>query len=264
VNFVSVIYGQTFLNGSFEINSATNCMINNITNGQFNSLMNNVRGIGATETIDIYYDADCPSYGSAQSGHYFISVENNSMDSTQSTIISLKLADTLQTGLLYSFCFYDKSIALGFDSIQIGVSNTDSTFGILIYTTSLIDTTWTMRTVSFNSPTTANYVTVKYGALAGGAFVDNFGVCNGTGIDGQIDIEKLKVFPNPFSNQITFTNSAKEQTTISLYDLLGQQILKQQFSDAITINTEQFAKGIYLYEVRNKSGIIQKGKIIKE
>jgi hypothetical protein len=136
IGFSSNIYGQTFLNGSFEINNATYCMINNIKNAQFNLLMNNVRGIGEAETIDIFYDKICPSYGSAQSGHYFVSVENNGKDSTQSTIISLKLTDPLQNGMPYNFFFYDKSINLGNNSVKIGVSNTDSTFGTLIYTTS--------------------------------------------------------------------------------------------------------------------------------
>jgi len=265
ISVAPTIYGQTFLNGSFETNIATNCMINNITNAQFDSLMVNVRGIGATETIDIYYDTDCPFYGAAQSGHYFVSVENNSNDSTQSTAISLKLADTLQAGNNYSFCFYDKSIALGYDSIQIGVSNTDSTFGTLIYTTPSVDTVWTERNVNFTSPLTGKYITVKYGGVSGGgAFVDNFGVCSENGIDGQTDIEKLKIFPNPFTNQLILTLSNNEQSTIILYDLSSRKLLQQTFTNTTNINTEQLAKGMYLYTVRNRNGIIKKGKVIKQ
>jgi hypothetical protein len=265
IGFSSNIYGQTFLNGSFEINNATYCMINNIKNAQFNLLMNNVRGIGEAETIDIFYDKICPSYGSAQSGHYFVSVENNGKDSTQSTIISLKLTDPLQNGMPYNFFFYDKSINLGNNSVKIGVSNTDSTFGTLIYTTSFIDTIWTMKRISFNSPTTANYVTVKYGgASLGGAFVDNFGVFDAAVIDKQTDIERLKVFPMPFSNQLTFTLTGNSEKTIILYDFLGRQITQQTFTNTTTINTEQLAKGIYIFTVLNKNGIIRNGKVIKD
>ncbi len=262
-SFASTIYAQTFLNGSFEINSTTDCMINNITNAEFNSLMDNVRGIGVTETIDIYYDTDCPNYGAAQSGHYFVSVENNSTDLTQSTVLSLKLEETLQAGDNYTFCFYDKGLSEGAGPVLIGISDTDSTFGSLIYTSPTISTFWTLRTVTFNSPLTALYVTVKYGAPTGGAFIDNFSLCSALGIDGHSNIEKLKVYPNPFSNQITFNTSTNEEATVFIYDFLGQQILKQTFSNSTTVNTEQLANGIYFYELKNADRIITTGKVIK-
>ncbi len=141
----------------------------------------------------------------------------------------------------------------------------DSTFGTLIYTTPSVNMVWTERSVNFTSPLTGKYVTVKYGEVSGGgAFVDNFGVCSKNGIDGKTEIERLNVFPNPFSNQLTFTLSKNNQTTITLYDFLGRQILQQIFTNTTTINTEQFAKGMYLYEVRNRNGIIKNGKVIKE
>jgi hypothetical protein len=45
--------------------------------------------------------------------------------------------------------------------------------------------------------------------------------------------------------------------------------LEQSFTKSTSINTEQLAKGIYLYEVRNnpdsyRDGVIKKGKVVKE
>jgi hypothetical protein len=257
--FAPIIYGQTFLNGDFENNSVTNCMINNITNQQFNTLMNDVKGIGLAETLDIFYDTNCPAYSSAQSGHYFVSLENNSSDSTQSTAISLKLSNALQVGEIYSLSFYVK----GGGPIVIGVSDTDSSFGSVIYTSPTVVNFWTLRTITFTAPLTGEYVTVKYGSFLGGALVDNFIIYSGLGIDGQTGIEKLKIFPNPFSNQITFTSSTNELSTISLYDLLGKQILQQSFSNSTTINTEQLENGIYFYELENSKRILGKGKVVK-
>ena len=56
---------------------------------------------------------------------------------------------------------------------------------------------------------------------------------------------------------------------ITFFDFTGRKIFTESFSNDATINTEQFAKGIYLYEVRNKNGsdndqVIGKGKIVKE
>ena len=74
----------------------------------------------------------------------------------------------------------------------------------------------------------------------------------------------VKAFPNPFSTQLTFSLAANEQTTVSLYDFLGQQVLQQTFTNSATINTEQFADGIYFYELRSNKGTLKTGKVIKQ
>lgn len=88
-------------------------------------------------------------------------------------------------------------------------------------------------------------------------------ICNPTGF---ISINKdsfNKIFPNPFSSQLNFQLSDNEQTTVTLYDFLGRQILQQRFSYSAIIITEQLASGIYIYELRNAKGIFKNGKIIK-
>jgi hypothetical protein len=247
----AIAYGQNFLNGSFEINSTSVCMINDITNAQFNSIMTNVKGIGATETIDIYFDTDCPSYGAAQSGNYFVSVENNSSDSTQSTAISLKLSDSLQTGNSYNFCFYDKGLVFGAGPLVLGLSNTDSTFGSVIYTSPTIDTVWTMRTVSFVAPSTGRYITVKYGSFYGGALVDNFGDCSGTGINNMNSTQLiLKLFPNPAINQISIQTNVNKQFHFTIYNSLGQRLQSgTSLSNLTTIPIENLSRGFYNIEI---------------
>ena len=49
-----------------------------------------------------------------------------------------------------------------------------------------------------------------------------------------------------------------------LYDIASRKLLELTFVKSTTINTNQFAKGIYLYEVRNKNGVIKKGKVVKD
>jgi len=74
----------------------------------------------------------------------------------------------------------------------------------------------------------------------------------------------ITLFPNPFSNQLTFSLAANEPTTISLYDFLGQQILQQTFTNSTTINTEQMQAGIYFYELSNSKEILKTGKVVKQ
>ncbi|MFN8323696.1 MAG: T9SS type A sorting domain-containing protein [Chitinophagales bacterium] len=71
-------------------------------------------------------------------------------------------------------------------------------------------------------------------------------------------------FPNPFSNELTFSLSDNEQTTVTLYNFLGQQILQQTFANSTTINTEQMQNGIYFYELRNDKGTLKTGKVVKQ
>ena len=72
------------------------------------------------------------------------------------------------------------------------------------------------------------------------------------------------LFPNPFSDKINITTKTNEKLEVILYDVVSRKILNQSFTTSTTINTEQLAKGIYLYEVRNKSGVIKQGKVVKE
>jgi len=80
----------------------------------------------------------------------------------------------------------------------------------------------------------------------------------------KLEEYEVKLFPNPFSNNINFEVPYDEELTIILYDLLGQQISQHRFIKSVTLNTENLAKGIYIYELLNDSGRIENGKIIKQ
>jgi len=49
-----------------------------------------------------------------------------------------------------------------------------------------------------------------------------------------------------------------------LYNSLGQEVLNQGFIHSITISTESFSKGIYVYKLIDNNGLIKTGKIVKE
>jgi hypothetical protein len=74
----------------------------------------------------------------------------------------------------------------------------------------------------------------------------------------------VSLFPNPFSTQLTFSLADNVQTTVLLYDFLGQQILQQTFTNSTTINTAQLADGIYFYELRGNKGMLKTGKLVKQ
>jgi hypothetical protein len=74
----------------------------------------------------------------------------------------------------------------------------------------------------------------------------------------------FSIYPNPFSDKINVTTKSNELVEVNFNDVTGRKILNQSFIKSTSINTEQLAKGIYIYEVRNKNGVFKKGKVVKE
>lgn len=79
----------------------------------------------------------------------------------------------------------------------------------------------------------------------------------------DIKVADVSIFPNPFSTQLTISLADNEQTTVSLYNFLGQQVLQQTFTNCTTINTELLADGIYFFELPTNKGAVKNGKVIK-
>lgn len=85
------------------------------------------------------------------------------------------------------------------------------------------------------------------------------------GINEQNNSGNQVVFyPNPFLDKINITTKSNELAEVKLFDVTGRKIFHQSFKNSISVNTEQLAKGIYLYEVRHKNGVIKKGKVVKD
>ncbi len=88
--------------------------------------------------------------------------------------------------------------------------------------------------------------------------------CSGTSIDEKADNVNVEIYPNPVTDKINITAKRNERIEFVLYDVTGRRTIQQSFIKSTSLNTEQLAKGIYLYEVRNKNGVIKKGKVVKD
>ncbi len=112
----------------------------------------------------------------------------------------------------------------------------------------------TMRILTYNTPSLSSYY-----------FIDNVSIvdCTNEGITNNNEI-KINLFPNPIFDKLNIQANNYEPTEIILYDLSSRKLLQQAFTNTATINTEKLAKGMYLYEVRNRNGIIKNGKVIKQ
>jgi OOP family OmpA-OmpF porin len=75
---------------------------------------------------------------------------------------------------------------------------------------------------------------------------------------------EINLYPNPMTDKLHITLNNKEISEIILYDIASRKLLQQEFINSASLNTHELAKGIYLYEVRNKNGVIKKGKVVKD
>ena len=74
----------------------------------------------------------------------------------------------------------------------------------------------------------------------------------------------VTVYPNPVADKLTISSNTSEHLVIILFDISSRELFRQYFTNSVTLNTEQLAKGIYLYKILNKTGEEKTGKIIKE
>jgi hypothetical protein len=264
--FISEVHCQNIINGDFENNTGS-CLIN-IPNATYNINMYNSTAFGTFENLDIVENG-C-SVVNAQSGQFCIFIAVGNVDTNFQEAISLELSAPLQAGTSYTLSFYDKIIS-GFStaSVKIGVAVSNNTFGNFIYSVpaASINNAWTMRTINFVSPINAGYLTVTVGGpvLNSGDAIDNFQLSTASGIDNNSAAETdLIFFPLPFSTLLNVNLNNNQPSEIILYDIASRKLLQKKFTSAVTLNTEQLVKGFYLYEVRNKMGMIKKGRVVKD
>ncbi|MEP7171154.1 MAG: T9SS type A sorting domain-containing protein, partial [Bacteroidota bacterium] len=85
-----------------------------------------------------------------------------------------------------------------------------------------------------------------------------------TGISSQNIENSILIYPNPATNELTVKSDNNQQSEFKLYDITSRKLLSKTFNNSTKINLEQLTKGVYLYEVECKDGVMKKGKVVKE
>lgn len=94
--------------------------------------------------------------------------------------------------------------------------------------------------------------------------VDDVSLTPCTGIDDENSTRGLKIYPNPFTDNLTVETNNNLKSQIIIYNILSQKTKEQTFKNSCKINTEQFGKGVYLFEIKDQNGLLKNGKIIKK
>jgi 1,4-alpha-glucan branching enzyme len=91
----------------------------------------------------------------------------------------------------------------------------------------------------------------------------------GVGMSELEDAKEILVYPNPFSNLVTFygNNIRSNNATIMIYDISGRSVFNQSGlnlngPNGITIELPELKNGVYIYNII-VDGVNTKGKIIK-
>ncbi len=135
---------------------------------------------------------------------------------------------------------------------------------------------WTITNGTQTTGTNTNSIQVKWNVAATGLVQvkETSGIgCSGntvtlnitltpaTGISNIESLNNFKVYPNPANNfiNIEFESSSKQNIEVCVMNSIGQKLFNEKVNSYIghykqNINTSEFAKGIYLVEVKSETG----------
>ena len=138
--------------------------------------------------------------------------------------------------------------------------------------------------LAFIDPENEDDLEIDFSAPFDGTGISSFGIdnsgelyaaglSNGT-IYKVVDAEALSLkpekdksfalYPNPANDKLKLTiPSAVQKATISIFDLLGKEIMKHTMtSDKTQLDISPIKKGLYLVQVSDKTGILETQKLI--
>jgi len=251
-------FSQSFINGSFENHSVGGDSLNLDSSG-FNTVMSNCTSFGTIPNIDLLTsNAFCGS--GADDGSWYIGITGSGTDA-----IALELDSALQIGVDYTLTFSerfcDPFVSYTPHALEIGLSNSDTTFGTLIYTGSVPTVqNWVGHTVDFTAPVIGMYITVR---LAGGSttdtwtHIDNFSMTSAPPPTSASALlaNSILLYPNPAKNVLNVAG-LQANTQVEVISFTGQLLYRKVSSrDKVEINLYDYPVGSYLVRIIQKNGV---------
>lgn len=172
ISLAHFIFSQSIINGNFENTTATSDQIN-LSNSAMNAMLPDVNSFGSYGDVDIIRSSAYGGSG-AQNETWYLGLTGGGTD-----IIAMTLTQPLVAGKTYSLSFYDRRHnGYAASPIQVGVSESNSSFGTIVYTSPQEPqlNVWTQRTFTFAAPNNGKYITVQMasGDINVWANIDNF------------------------------------------------------------------------------------------
>ncbi|MBL0340092.1 MAG: T9SS type A sorting domain-containing protein [Bacteroidetes bacterium] len=102
------------------------------------------------------------------------------------------------------------------------------------------------------------------GPVQGYGYFDLVTLSPVTGVSHAEAIQNMQLFPVPMNDQLHVEFQNNQLSEFLLYDLGARKLEHHYFLNSITINTQSLAKGVYLYQLKNRNGSVKNGKIVKK
>lgn len=125
---------------------------------------------------------------------------------------------------------------------------------------------WTTSTFTFTTQPNQDghqWIIISTDYALSSGLISSFCTKTCTPIDNP-DLTKLQVFPSPFSDEVTIIFDDNKRSSIVLYDTSCKEVLRQEFTNIITLNTVLFAEAVYIYKIITEDGEVLAGKIVKQ
>lgn len=128
-------------------------------------------------------------------------------------------------------------------------------------------TEWKTEIIDLNKFATESNAIIKFSYISnmGGSInIDNINFSKDVSIENQNPEISLNIYPNPANDKVFINFTDKQVVKMQVYNMIGECVLQRElnsFKNEIDIST--LSKGIYIIEISNTKGTIQK-KFIKE
>jgi hypothetical protein len=273
-------FSQTILNGSFELNSLTDCNSGVFYETNFLDQIS-FASIIPSEDFEVLIIHDTCHYMNNQlfhptgvpDGSFALALHAASFESGNlifESAISLEFSEPLIVGETYELGFYKRKqdVVIGepqhyYNSparFKIGISNNPMDFGTEIYygekATSI---EWEQDVFEFTPTFSAEHLTIKVVPEEGhhNVFLDNFS------FDPKVTVNELnedvfELYPNPVLN--TLYIKGDYTGVVKLHSMLGSTLVQQNKTDQqMQMDVSHLPSGIYFLQLGNSVH-----KIIKE
>ncbi len=250
--------GQTILNGSFEENAATGCAYN-LSNADFNALIQSVHGFGGSSTIAGELDLHTTGcYVTPQAGSWCVGLDSDA-GSNDPDALALELSAPLTPGATYTLTYYvyaNTNFGRMPIGLNVGESLVNSDFGTLLSTTQTIANTWLQVQVTFAATRPTRYITVRSQvAVEGWVQVDNFRLTQLTGRADDLQLPApLALYPNPAAGATVTVQRAEtlREANFELLDATGRVVRRGTWAAAASVlDIADLPRGCYHLLVRS-------------
>ena len=79
---------------------------------------------------------------------------------------------------------------------------------------------------------------------------------NTTGITENINA--FSIYPNPTNGIVNISSNGNELSELTVKDITGKIVLVKNFQSVISINLDNYGKGVYIVDIKNNLGITSK------